>query len=179
MARPADFTRFLPELSSAARLVLPSWLNRKLDPQDLVQKTMEDACKCREKLATMTDCEILAYLKRTLRNNLIDAVRKNGRERADITPEVLVDSSLRLSEFIVAQQSSPSEQAMRREQFAQLAAALIELPDSQRVAIEMRYLQGMKVRDIAPLLNRTADAVSLLLFRGLAALRGILNEPIL
>lgn len=178
MCTQPDFVRFLPELRSVARLLVPPWLIRKLGPQDLVQQTMEDACKCREKLPAMSDREALAYLKKALKRNLIDAFRKYGNERADLTPEVLVDSSMRLVEWIAAEQTSPSEQAMRREQFARLAEALLELPDSQRVAIEMRYLQGMRVRDIAPLLNRSADAVSLLLFRGLAALRDILNEPI-
>ena len=119
---------------------------------------------------------MLAYLRRALVHNLTDALRKHGRTRTDVTPDDLAQSSVRLADF-VADHTSPSGRADRNERFARLAVALSELPDAQRVAVELRYLQSMKVADIARLMNRSEGAVSQLLHRAVTALRDVLTEP--
>ncbi|MFO0824667.1 MAG: sigma-70 family RNA polymerase sigma factor, partial [Gemmataceae bacterium] len=73
-------------------------------------------------------------------------------------------------------QTSPSERVARNERFAKLATAISELPTTQRVVVEMRYLQGLKVNEIARNLGKSEGAVSLLLHRAMTALRGLLAE---
>ena len=92
-------------------------------------------------------------------------------------PDLAGQSSVRLADWLAADDTSPSERAARNERYERLAAALIELPDDQRVAVEMRYLQGLKVGDIATALARSEGAVSGLLHRAVTALRGVLTEP--
>ncbi len=104
-------------------------------------------------------------------------MRKHGRTRTDVSPDELAHSSVRLADWLAADHTSPSERADRNERFARLAVALGELPDAQRLAVEMRYLQAMKVSDIARLLNRSEGAVSLLLHRAVTGLRGVLIPP--
>jgi RNA polymerase sigma-70 factor (ECF subfamily) len=174
---PPDLTRHHADLLRWATCQAPAWLCPHLDPADLVQQTLLEAWRGWERLAGRPDHEVRAYLLRAAANNLIDALRKHAPSRGDVAPDALADSSMRMAEWVAADHTSPSERADRNERFARLAAALAELPDAQRLAVEMRYLQGMKVTDIARVLGRSEGAVSLLLHRAVTALRGTLIEP--
>ncbi len=160
-----------------AGYLLPAWLRGKLDPEDLVSQTLLEALKTPEKFDERAEHEVLAYLRRALSNDLTDAMRKHGRTRTDVSPGDLAQSSVRLADWLAADHTSPSERAGSNERFARLAVALSELPDAQRVAVELRYLQSMKVADIARLMNRSEGAVSQLLHRAVTALRDVLTEP--
>lgn len=54
---------------------------------------------------------------------------------------------------------------------AELATALARLPDRQRLAVLLRYYEGLRVRDVAEALGTSEDAAESLLARGLTALR--------
>ncbi|MBA4062901.1 MAG: RNA polymerase subunit sigma-70 [Isosphaera sp.] len=174
---PPDLARHQPALLLWATCQLPAWVRGKLDPADLVQQTLLEALRTPDAFAGRPDHEVLAYLRRALANNLVDAARKFARTRGDLSPDALAESSGRLADFLAADHTSPSERADRNERFARLAVALAGLPDAQRVAVEMRYLRGCKVTDIARALGRSEGAVSLLLHRAVTALRGLLTDP--
>ena len=171
---PPDLLRFEPALLLWANCQLPGWVRGKLDPADLVQQTLLEAMTAGG-LAGRPDHEVLAYLRRALTHNLIDATRKHAAARGELA--AVGDSSLRLADWLAAEQSSPSERAERNERFERLAVALAELPDAQRMAVELRDLHGLKVTDIASRLGKTEGAVSLLLHRAVARLRVQLTEP--
>ncbi len=176
MTEPPDLTRHQPALLLWATCQLPGWVRGKLDPADLVQQTLLEALRMPEKFDGRPDHEVLAYLRRALANNLIDAARKFARSRDDLSPDALAESSIRLEKWIAADQTSPSERADRNERFARLAEALSGLPDAQRIAVEMRYLMGMKVTEIARQLGKSEGAVSVMLHRAVTALRDVLTE---
>lgn len=164
-----------PALLLWARCQMPEWLRGKLDPADLVQQTLLEAHTARERVEGRTALEVLAFLRRALAHNLIDATRKHARSRTDVSPVACAQSSVRLADWLAAEHTSPSERADRNDRFDKLASALAELPDAQRVAVEMRYLQQMKVAEIARLMDRNENAVSQLLHRAVVALRGALS----
>jgi RNA polymerase sigma-70 factor, ECF subfamily len=168
---PPDLLRFEPALLLWARCQLPAWVRGKLDPADLVQQTLLEAVAA-DKLAGRPDHEVLAYLRRALTHNLIDATRKYAPTKAEAAA---LGSSVRLADWLAAEQTSPSERADRNERFERLAVAMTDLPDSQRVVVELRYLHGMKVTDIAHELGKTEGAVSLLLHRAVTKLRVVLT----
>ena len=78
--------------------------------------------------------------------------------------------------WLAADQSSPSDQAIRHEQLLRLAQTLARLPDDQRSAIELHHLKGCSVTDIAQQWGRTRPAVAGLIRRGLQRLRELLQE---
>ena len=172
----AALDRHRPALLQWAEGQTPGWVRSKLDPADLVQQTLLEAIRGEQRLRGRPDLEVLAFLRRALTNNLIDAARKFGRSRSDVSPDALAESSGRLADWLVAADTSPSERAARNERYARLAADLAALPDDQRIAVEMRYLQGLKVTAIAMLLDRSEGAVSQLLHRAVGALRNGLAE---
>jgi RNA polymerase sigma-70 factor (ECF subfamily) len=71
---------------------------------------------------------------------------------------------------------APGAPAERHESLAGLARALSELPDDQRSAIELRYLQGLSIGEISQQLERSTGSVGGLLQRGLRRLREILQK---
>ena len=167
--------RLRPALVLWAESQTPTWVRAKLDPADLVQQTMLEAVRLADRLADKPPGEVLAYLRRMLTNNAIDAARKFARSRGDVSPDAAAESSLRTADWLAAADTSPSERAARNEKYGRLAAGLARLPDAQRIAVEWRYLHEAKVAEIARLLNRTEGAVMGLLHRAVTTLREALD----
>jgi len=172
----ANLDRYRPALEQWAIAQLPGWMRGKFDPADLVQQCLLEALKSRDRLAGLPDHEALAFLRRILTNNLIDAARKFTPARQEVSPALLAESSCRLADWLVAQDTSPSERAGRNERFERLATRLAQLPDAQRIAVEMRYLQGKRVTEIATFLGRSQGAVAQLLHRAILQLQEQLSE---
>ena len=174
---PPDLNRHRPALLLWLEYRFPGWLRSILDPADLVQQTLLEVLKVIDQLTARPDHEVLAYLRRALKNNLFDAIRKYSPAQGGVSPNAIAESSVRLVDWIPGDHTSPSQRAERAEQFERLRIALLALPAAQQVAVEMRYLRGMKVKDMARELCRSEGAVSLLLNRALNALRCVLDEP--
>jgi RNA polymerase sigma-70 factor (ECF subfamily) len=172
-----DWQRFGAYLRLLARLHLDARLQGKLDASDLVQQTLLEAHRSRDKLAGRCDAEVAAWLRQALAHQLAHAVRDLGRARRDVSRErslqaALDESSAHLEAWLAAEQSSPSEQAERHEWSVKLAAELEALPEAQREALVLHYWQSWSVARIAEQLGRSPAAVAGLLQRGLRALRG-------
>lgn len=71
---------------------------------------------------------------------------------------------------------TPSRQLSGREAGYAARVALASLPDSCRIVVEMRFLDGLSHLEIAKSLNKSEAAVNSLLYRGLAKLRDRLGS---
>jgi RNA polymerase sigma-70 factor (ECF subfamily) len=174
--------RFRAYLHLLARLHLDPRLRGKLDASDIVQQTLLQACQALDGFRGGTEAELAAWLRRILARSLAHAARDLGRDRRDVNRErsleqALGQSSARLGEWLIADQSSPSESAQRREQAVRLADALESLPEAQREALVLHYWQGWTLPEIGRHLGRTPAAVAGLVQRGLKQLRTLLREP--
>src|SRR5262249_27464451 len=139
------FERFRAYLHMLVRLRVDHWLRSKLDPSDLVQETLLKAHKSREQFRGKTEADMAAYLRRILANTLADAYRKHTQAKTNMVLERsleadLEQSSARLEALLPADNTSPSDRAIRHEQSVALANALTQLPEAQRTALELRYL---------------------------------------
>jgi RNA polymerase sigma-70 factor, ECF subfamily len=159
-----------------ARLHLNPRLRGKLDPSDVVQETLLKASAKQAQFRGQANGELSAWLRQILVNTLADALRAFGGPKRDVALETeLIQSSGRL-EALLGPASSPSVQAMRHEELGRLAAALAELPDDQRTAVELHHLHDWSVANIAEHLSRSEASVAGLLRRGLKKLRESLAE---
>jgi RNA polymerase sigma-70 factor, ECF subfamily len=162
-----------------ARLQLDPRIRGKVDPSDVVQETLLKAHQAlvQDQFQIQGDAETAAWLRKILANVLADALRALGTQARDLRLEQSLEaSSARIEGWLAAEQSSPSQRAMRQEQLLRLAQALAELPDDQRHAIELRHLQGCSLAEVAQRLDRSKGAVAKLLFRGIEKLHGLLND---
>src|SRR5687768_1846504 len=125
----ATLDRLRPALAQWAESQTPAWVRAKVDPADLVQQTLMEGLRAADRLVGKPDSEVLAYLRRMLTNNAIDAARKYARTRQDVSPDAAAESSRRLADWLAAADTSPSDRAARNERYARLAAGLARLPD--------------------------------------------------
>lgn len=177
-ARPLEAYR--DYLRVLARLHLGNRLRVKLDASDVVQQTILHAHTNRTQFRGGTEAEWRGWLRAILANTLATVVREFETAARDVTREQsleaeLEQSSARMESLLAAEQSSPSEGAVRGEELLRLARALGRLPDDQRRVVELHHLKGLTVAEVAAELGRTRPAVVGLLFRGVKQLRTLLG----
>src|SRR5262249_3840111 len=172
----AALERFREYLTLLARLQLHPRLQSKLGASDIVQQTLLKAVQPWDQFRGQDEAELAGWLRRILTNTLVDAVRQFEVAGRDLGLErslqaSLGESSARLEALLQGDPTSPSSQAVKNELLLQLAAALAELPEDQRQALELHYLQGCTVGEGAEFMTRTERSVAGLVRRGLQQLR--------
>jgi RNA polymerase sigma-70 factor (ECF subfamily) len=162
-------------------LHLGDQLRGKLDASDVVQQTLLEAHRKKAQFRGQSEAELAVWLRQMLAYNLADALRALGRAKRDVARErsleaALEASSARLASWLVAEQSTPSQQAQRHEEVLRLAEALATLPEAQRETLVLRHCQGLSLAAISQHIGRSPAAVAGLLKRGLRELRAQLGE---
>jgi RNA polymerase sigma-70 factor (ECF subfamily) len=169
-------------LTLLARLQIGKRLQGKVDAADLVQETFLDAHRNFARFRGESERQFLAWLRQILAMKLAALYRRYlGTEGRDVRLERdLADafdrSSALLERGLVAVQSSPSQQAARREQSVLLADALAQLPDAYREIIVLRHLEGLTFPQAAARMDRSLDSVEKLWMRALVKLRQLLGD---
>jgi RNA polymerase sigma-70 factor (ECF subfamily) len=164
-----------------ARVQIGRRLQGKVDASDVVQETFLGAYRDFPRFRGTTEKEFLSWLRQALASVLANLVRHyQGTQRRDVRLErqltiELEQSSQALDRNLVAGESSPSQQAIRREQAVLLAEALGRLPEEWRELLILRHLEGLTFPAVAQRLGRTVDSVKKQWPRALASLRRLLG----
>ncbi|MCE9603502.1 MAG: sigma-70 family RNA polymerase sigma factor [Planctomycetia bacterium] len=172
--------RYRSYLLLLARLQLDGRAQSKLDPSDVVQQTLLEAHAKQGQFQGNED-GLAAWLRRSLANNLKDALRALRRGKRDVRRETSLEaamdhSSLQLAAMLPAEGASPSRQASRNEDLLLLACTLERLPEAQRQAVMLHHLHGWPLAEVAATLGRTDAATAGLLHRGLKRLRELMSS---
>jgi RNA polymerase sigma-70 factor (ECF subfamily) len=155
-----------------------------VDAEDLLQEIGLEVHRKIPMFRGSSEREFLKWVRRMIGSILANQVRHFlGTKCRDLRleralAEELDRSSRALNPSLVAPQSTPSQQAVRREQAVILADALQGLPEDYREVIILRHLEGLSFPDVAQRLGRTEDSVKNVWLRALARLRRTLEEPL-
>jgi RNA polymerase sigma-70 factor (ECF subfamily) len=164
-------------LATLARLQIGRRLQGKVDASDLVQQTFLEAHRDFAQFRGAKEAELVGWLRQILATNLANQVQRYcGTQSRDVRLErqlalELDESSRILDQGLVAPCSSPSHQAVRREQAVLLADALSRLPADYREVLTLRHLEGLSFPLVAQRMERTVEAVKKLWARALDRLR--------
>lgn len=172
----ASLDGFRSYLRVLANMQLDRRVRSKIDASDIVQQTLLQAHKAREQFQGENEAQRAAWLRQILARNLIHATRDMTREKRDVRREksmqaALDQSSMRLERLLSADVSSPSMKVQRQEQILSVASAIDALPEPQREALLLHYLEQKSLPEIAAAMDRTRGSVAGLVRRALEALR--------
>src|SRR5947209_16530969 len=148
-ARGALLEAYRAYLDLLARVEIGRRLQKKVDASDIVQETFLEAHRNFGKFRGSGEAEFVAWLRGILAARVANLVRHyigtQGRDiRREQRLEIELDQSWRtLDRGLFALQSTPSQQATRREQGVLVADALARLPDDYREVIVLRHLEEL------------------------------------
>jgi RNA polymerase sigma factor (sigma-70 family) len=157
------FTRLRPYLHALVRRTLGSdWK----DASDIVQSSLR---RINEHLDDLLDDDptvphLLAWIKKIVRNRAIDEARRRQHR-----PPTADDSALR----DLAQ--APEEQAERERRSLRVLSVLQQLPERQRLVVELHYFDRLKDEEIRQRLGGSVAAIRVLRCRALKALRRLME----
>jgi RNA polymerase sigma-70 factor (ECF subfamily) len=126
--------------------------------EDVVSETFLRAVRESKRLPSAPAARI-AWLYRTAGNLIVDDFRRRRREEERAR--------------VIASLDPPGADERTNQA---LWLAVDRLPETQRTAVMLRYVQGMKVTDVAEALGRSEGAVKQLLLRALRTLRERVDE---
>jgi RNA polymerase sigma-70 factor (ECF subfamily) len=118
----------------------------------------------------------LAWLRKSLSNNLADEFRRQYGGKRDVRREHRMaksfeQTSMRLESLVRDYGPTPDQLVEEQERAMALLVALETLPESQRQAITLQLWHNKSLQEIAEITGKSRLAVAGLLKRGLQGLR--------
>ena len=162
------FQEFQLYVRMLARAIEHRRLQGRLGESDLIQDALLEAHRGFPAFRGGTLAEFTAWLRqivigsvgRTLRTHLGTGKRNMSLEQRTQFIKPLIDP-----------RSSPSQQAARHEEVAQIAALLEGLPEDMRQVLVGRHIDGLSHAELGAQLGRTEAAVRMVYLRALRRLR--------
>jgi RNA polymerase sigma-70 factor (ECF subfamily) len=158
-------------------------LRRKLEPEDILQEVSIEAVRS---LGTfdLGDRDPFSWLCQIVERKIIDAHRRffdaqkrdagrevSGAAGADSEHAAIVD-------LLVASMTTASQAFSRNLKEVQLMEALAKLPEDQREALRLRYIEGLPSKEIAERIGKTDGAVRVMLTRSLGKLQELMGAQL-
>lgn len=142
----------LPLKDKLFRLALRITFDRA-EAEDVVQDTMIRVWNKREEWTQFGSIE--AYCLTVAKNLAIDRSQKKEAQNVELTPEMEEESEI----------SGPYDQLVNNERMSIIHRLINELPEKQRLIMQLRDIEGESYKEIAKILNLTEKQVKVNLFR--------------
>lgn len=173
---PSKFNIDSPErqaLRNIARHTIGRQLEEKVDASDVVQDSLTAAWTARGDFRGESRSDFFSWLKMIVKNRALNALRFFHSGRRLVSRETRGSTDSADNRF--CDEHTPSQSAIRREDAARVLVLLGTLPEAERRAVSMRYLQNSSLEEIAGQLGRTHAASAGLLKRGMKRLRELMQ----
>ena len=142
----------LPLKDKLFRLALRITFDRA-EAEDVVQDTMIRVWNKREEWTQFGSIE--AYCLTVAKNLAIDRSQKKEAQNVELSPEMEEESEA----------SGPYDQLINKERMSIIHRLINELPEKQRLIMQLRDIEGESYKEIAKILNLTEEQVKVNLFR--------------
>ena len=165
-----------PRLRAQAEARLKAATKIRTSPEDVLQEVYLDVARQIRQFENRGPGSFLKWIQAILDHKLTDAWRAAHCQARDINREAAIrgaatDSHGDLLDILYADSGTPSRVARRQEAVGALLSCLPELSDDHREVIQLRFLKGLAVAEVAARLSRSEAAVVALTKRALNALR--------
>ncbi len=171
-----------PRLRARAEARMDAPLKARLGPDDLLQEVYLQVFRQIGGFENRGPAAFLNWLYTILDHKLIDARRAGHRQARDVdrerqaTPTASADSYWSLFGQLQAESGTPSRVVRRDEAVGALLTCLARLSETHRDVIQLRFLEGRPLAEVAACLGKSEDAVVALSQRALKALRAALDQ---
>lgn len=153
-------------------------MRSKIEPEDILQQVYFEAFRAIQQFSYQGKDSFLRWLYAILDRKLIDEHRAMRAERRDVRREVKAAPAsgnqttyVDLMARVMAGGGTPSKVVRRDEALGVISACVATLPDHYRDVIQMRFLEGLPVAEVAEKLNRSIGSVHMICHRALRQLR--------
>jgi RNA polymerase sigma-70 factor (ECF subfamily) len=161
---------YRPLLMAIAERDLPTVLRPKVSPSDLVQKTCEDAVIGIPQLRATSVNQFHAWLTSLMANNVTDVERRFLASQKRCVYRECDESALAAVQR-PDRNASPQEELLLAESIERLELALERLPIAHREILKWRYLESRSFQEFGQLVDRSEDAVRMMVNRSLNRLQ--------
>jgi RNA polymerase sigma-70 factor (ECF subfamily) len=159
---------------------MPQAMRSKFEPEDILQQVYIDVVQHIRDYEYRGSDSFFHWLVRILDSKLIDAQRFYRAAARNIRRQVAPKETTSTYESLVSSAAldlaTPSRILARQETESILLAALAGLSQDQRRVIELRYLQGHTLAEVAEMMQRSVPAVQMLSARAMRQLRSAIQR---
>ena len=155
------FLDTLMHLQPAMQLMAEKLLHSSVDAEDTVQEAVIELWEKREQLKHVLTLE--AYAMQTVKNRCISLLRRRGT--------VLTDNIEALSE--ISDDDTRAEATLIEERAAELDRMMERLPEKQRLALQMKYIDQLSHEEMQRRLQMSSTHVYATISRAMSALKAM------
>jgi RNA polymerase sigma-70 factor (ECF subfamily) len=165
-----------PQLRARLEATMGPALRARTTPDDILQEAFLAVFRHIEGFEDRGPNAFMNWIYTILDSKLADAQRAAQRQVRGAAGQVAAgqgstDSYWNLLEHVYADSGTPSRVVRREETLGALLACIADLPPAQHEVIQLRFLEGASVADVAARLGKTDAAIVALTQRGLQGLR--------
>jgi RNA polymerase sigma-70 factor (ECF subfamily) len=171
-----------PQLMAFIERQLGTALRRKVEPEDVFQEASTEAVRALP-TTELGDRDPFSWLCQIAERRIIDLHRRFfDAQKRDAGREVALGAGgsetgqVGLINMLVASMTTPSKAFSRNARELRLQEALAKLPEDQREALRLRYVESLPSREIAEKIGKSDAAVRVMLTRSIKKLQELLGD---
>lgn len=157
-------------------------LRAKVEPDDILQEVGLEAVRSLER-ANLQERKPFSWLCHLAELKIVDAHRfhigakkRSAKKERSLDRAAGNDGQAKFADLLVRSMTTPSAAFFRNAKEARLLAAMSELPEDQREALRLRYVEDMPSKEIAERLGKSDAAIRVMLTRSIQKLQTLMVD---
>ena len=165
------FHKYSTRLAVLIRYKLSAEMRARIEVDDILQETFLAASQSLSDFTYRNPGSFMNWLARIADHVIIDTARYHDREKRHPDALMALDQDSRMPKAEPADLVTPSRILVRKERFQHVLDLLDKLPEDYRTVILLAKVEGKSTQEIAEKLNRSREAVAVLLHRATLRLK--------